>query len=179
RLGPVRSEVLSPAPEELLPLLEEAFRVEAAGWKGRKGAALLTNAERGSFYRRYATAACRQGILRPCFLCLGAQAVALQLAAECGGGFWFLKIGYDEQFAQCSPGTLLMLEPLRYAAARGLRSYEFLGTVEPWTQLWAPRVHPYISLRAYPARARGLAALATDLTKVARGRFGRMVQALL
>jgi CelD/BcsL family acetyltransferase involved in cellulose biosynthesis len=179
RMGSVRSEVLTPTPAELPPLLEEAFQVEAAGWKGRKGSALLTNAERGAFYRHYATAACRQGILRLCFLRIGAQAVAMQLAAECGGGFWLLKIGYDEKFAQCSPGTLLMLETLRYAAARGLRSYEFLGTVEPWTRLWAPQVHPYISLRAYPARARGLAALAADLTKVARGRFGRMVQSWL
>lgn len=175
-MGPVRCEVLAPTPAALPPLLEEAFRVEAAGWKGRQGSALLARAERGSFFRYYAAAACQQGILRLCFLRIGEQAVAMQLATECGGGFWLLKIGYDEHFARCSPGMLLMLETIRYAAARGLRAYELLGTVEPWMELWAPQVHACVSLRAYPARAQGMATLAADLTQVARRRFGRAVR---
>jgi hypothetical protein len=173
KIGPVRCEVISPTPATLSPLLEEAFRVEATGWKGRSGSALLTSTARGAFYRRYAAAACQQGILRVCFLRIGEQAAAMQLATECAGGFWLLKIGYDEQFAQCSPGMLLMLETIRYAAARSLQSYEFLGTMESWSQLWAPQIHSYVSLRAYPARAQGLAALVADVTKIARYRLGR------
>jgi hypothetical protein len=176
KIGPVRCEVLSPTPATLPSLLAEAFRVEAAGWKGWRGSALLTSAARGAFYQRYAAAACQQGILRLCFLRIGEQAVAMQLATECGGGFWLLKIGYDEKFAQCSPGMLLILETIRYAAARGLQAYEFLGTMEPWTQLWAPQIHPYVSLRAYPARAQGMAALVTDVTKIARCRFDRVAR---
>ncbi|HKA55165.1 MAG TPA: GNAT family N-acetyltransferase [Candidatus Binatia bacterium] len=176
RLGPVRCEVLAPTPAQLPPLLEEAFRVEAAGWKGHKGSALLAHRERGAFYRRYAEAACRQGMLRLCFLRIGEQAAAMQLAAECGGGFWLLKMGYDERFARCSPGMLLLLETIGHAARQGLRAYEMLGTVEPWTQLWAPQVRACVALRAYPARAQGLARLAADLSKRAQYRLSRAVR---
>src|SRR5436309_1543455 len=41
KIGPVSSQVLSPAPRELDRLLDEVFRVEAAGWKGRVGQACL------------------------------------------------------------------------------------------------------------------------------------------
>jgi len=162
RMGPVAAEVISPTTNELDPLLEEAFRVEAAGWKGRCGNALTHDTLKGTFFRRYAAEACRDKMLRLCFLRIGGQAVAMQLAVEYGERWWLLKIGYNEAFAQCSPGALLLLETVRYAAARGLRSYEFLGTVEPWIQVWTKHVRPCLSLAAYPANRKGLAALGTD-----------------
>ena len=173
RMGPVSSEVLSPAPARLEPLLEEAFRVEASSWKGRDGTALADDPARGLFYRSYATAACKKGILRVCFLRIGGRAAAMQLAVECAGRFWLLKIGYDQKFQRCSPGILLIRETVRYAAARGLRGYEFLGIVEPWTEAWTDEVRPCVSVRAYPARWAGVAALAVDLAGYARRRLGR------
>ena len=38
-VAPVSFEVLSPSPVEVEPLLDEAYRVEAAGWKGEFGTA--------------------------------------------------------------------------------------------------------------------------------------------
>ena len=38
--APVSFEILSPSPVEVEPLLDEAYRVEAAGWKGERGTAL-------------------------------------------------------------------------------------------------------------------------------------------
>ena len=97
----------------------------------------------------------------------------MQLAVECAGRFWLLKIGYDQEFQRCSPGILLIRETVRYAAARGLRGYEFLGIVEPWTEAWTDEVRPCVSVRAYPARWAGVAALAVDLADYARRRLGR------
>ena len=162
RMGPVTSEVLSPTMNELGPLLEEAFRVEAAGWKGRCGSAMAHDTLKGAFFRRYAAEACRTKMLRLCFLRIGGRAAAMQLAVEYRERWWLLKVGYDEAFARCSPGALMLLETVRYAAAHGLRSYEFLGTVEPWIQMWTKSVRPCLSLAAYPANAKGLAALGTD-----------------
>jgi len=135
-------------PTELDPLLEEAFQVEASGWKGHKGTALASDLLRQSFYRRYAAAACEKGILRLSLLRIGGRAAAMQFAVEWGKRFWLLKIGYDEEFSRCSPGTLLMLETLRYAAGRGLQSYEFLGVVEPWLAAWTKQVRTCVMLRA-------------------------------
>lgn len=167
KLGPVTSEVLSPGPNELAPLLDAALRVEAAGWKGKRGTALAQDAVRGAFFRSYAAAAAERGILRLCLLRIGGAAAAMQVAVEYGNRFWLLKIGYDDRFARASPGQLLMLETVRYAAERELASYELLGRVEPWTRRWTDHARPCVSLHAYPARPRGALALAADAASLA------------
>jgi CelD/BcsL family acetyltransferase involved in cellulose biosynthesis len=176
-LGEVRAEVVAPPPELLGELLEEAFSVEAASWKGENGTALAADAARGAFYRRYAEAAARRGILRLCFLRIGGRAAAMQIAVESHNRFWLLKIGYDAEFARCSPGTLLMLETVRGAAAQGLESYELLGVPEAWTRMWTSAERGSVSLRAYPAGFSGVGALALDGATLAgrelRGRVRR------
>jgi CelD/BcsL family acetyltransferase involved in cellulose biosynthesis len=97
-----------------------------------------------------------------CFLRIGDRIAAAQLAVESDERFWLLKIGYDEAFARYSPGNLLMRETVRYAANRGLLSYEFLGTPEQWTRMWTDRIRACVSIRAYPARPWGVAALVAD-----------------
>lgn len=162
QVGPVSYEVLAPAADELAALLAEAYRIEAANWKAEAGGALAFDATRGAFFKRYADGACRKGILRLCFLRIGGRAAAMQLAVECAGAFWVLKTGYDERFARCSPGWLLLLHTIRHAAAHGLRSYELLGCAAPWTQVVTRRTRPCVSLRAYPVGMRGMATLALD-----------------
>lgn len=174
RIGQVTCEAVSPAPTELDRLLDEVFRVEAASWKGRRGTALASDPVRGAFYRRYAVAACRAGVLRLCFLRVGDRVAAVQFAIESDERFSLLKIGYDEAFARCSPGMLLMEETIRDAAKRGLRSYEFLGTAEPWTRVWTGRVRPCVSVRAYPLRRWGLAALTADVAQTGWRKLGHL-----
>jgi CelD/BcsL family acetyltransferase involved in cellulose biosynthesis len=162
KLGRVSCEVLSPAPTELDPLVDEAFRVEAASWKGRAGTALVHDSTRQTFFRRYAAAASSKGILRLCLLRIGGRAAAMQIAVETGGRFWLLKVGYDERFARCSPGSLLLLETIRHAAARGLHSYEFLGNAASWTR----DVRRCVHLEAYPLEPRGVGGLAAGAAAV-------------
>jgi Acetyltransferase (GNAT) domain len=172
-IGPIDYEVLSPRPHELPPLLAESFRVEAAGWKGRTGSALLSDPHRRQFYEKYATIASEKGILRLSFMRIGGEVAATQIAVESGGRFWLLKVGYDERFARCSPGHLLMVETLRYAAERGLRTFEFLGSAEPWTQVWTTDVRPCVSVWAYPNNFRGLAAFVWDAVRFGWERLHR------
>jgi CelD/BcsL family acetyltransferase involved in cellulose biosynthesis len=162
QLGRVSFETLAPQPAELPMLLREAFAVEAAGWKGERGSALSADTRRGEFFRRYAAAACGQGLLRLAFMRIDGRAVAMQIAAESANRLWLLKIGYDEAAARCSPGQQLMLHVIGEAARRELDSVEFLGQAEPWTQLWTRAVRPCVSLRAYPFTFRGMATLALD-----------------
>ena len=71
KMGAFHYEILSPAPAELGPLLEDAFNVEAAGWKGQQGSAVASDTLRAPFYKRYAAYACERGILRLCLLRIG------------------------------------------------------------------------------------------------------------
>jgi CelD/BcsL family acetyltransferase involved in cellulose biosynthesis len=167
RIGPVRFEIITPDLNGLDATLEEAFHVESSGWKGRTGSALERDALRGTFYRKYAAAAAAQGILRICFLRIGERAVAMQIAVVSAGGFWLLKIGYDEEFARCSPGNLLLSETIGSAARSGAQSFEFLGSTEEWTRVWTRHARPCIDLRFYPMRPRGLAAFLVDGPRLA------------
>ena len=171
QFGEVTAEVVSPSVEELPPLLEEIYRVEAAGWKGREGTALAIDDARRLFVTRLAEGAATAGFLRLAFLRIDGRAAAVQLAAECGGRFWLLKVGYDEEFKRSSPGSLLMLETVRVAAAQGLESYELLGTAESWTRAWTDRERACVALRTYPRRPAGLAAAAIDAGQLARRRL--------
>jgi CelD/BcsL family acetyltransferase involved in cellulose biosynthesis len=168
-IGSLEYEIIAPKPHEVPHLLAESLRVEAASWKGRNGSALLADPDRLRFFEQYTAIAGEKGILRLCFLKIGGHAAATQIAVESGGGFWLLKVGFDETFARCSPGNLLMLETLRYAATRGLRSYELLGSAEPWTEMWTNRLRPCVSVRTYPTNIRGAAAMGWDAM-----RFGRV-----
>ena len=176
KLGEVSCEVLSPGPAELDALLEEAFAVEEAGWKARAGTALNSDPIRQSFFRLYAAAAASNGILRLCFLRIGGRAAAMQLAVETGDRFWLLKVGYDEGFARCSPGSLLLLETIRYATTRGLRSYEFLGDAASWTRPWTEEVRPCVRVDVYPFAPRGVGVLASDAAAAAGRRLKNVVQ---
>jgi hypothetical protein len=55
-----------------------------------------------------------------------------------------------------------MFETIRYAIARGLQSYEFLGKVEPWTEMWTNLVRPCASIWIYPYNPGGAVAFASD-----------------
>ncbi|NQT16541.1 MAG: GNAT family N-acetyltransferase [Planctomycetes bacterium] len=161
-LGQVTTEVLTPGQEELDALLDEAFEIESKSWKGEEGTALACNAKEAEFCRRYARDAARQAVLRLCFLRIDGRAVAMQFAMVHGGGFWLLKIGYDADFARCSPGILLLSETIAYAAREGLATFEFLGQPEPWIEVWTERKRPCISLRVYPYNLGGAVAIAAD-----------------
>jgi CelD/BcsL family acetyltransferase involved in cellulose biosynthesis len=98
------------------------------------------------------------------------------MAIECHDGFWLLKIGHDEEYSKCSPGTLLMLQTVKYAATRGLRSYEFLGTAAPWTRTWTELLRPCVAVRAYPLTLRGIGAATRDAPRLALSRLKRKLR---
>ena len=172
QLGPITAEILSPRPEEVAGLLETAYAIEAKSWKGSEGTALIHDQVRGQFMRRFAEWASRAGILRIALLRNGDNYAAMQIAAEHNRAFWLLKIGFDPEFASCSPGNLLLAESLRYSAQQGLSSLEFLGTVEPWTQVWTDHERKCVSLRYYPFNLGGALALAVEAIVLVARRVG-------
>lgn len=172
-LGPVRSQILKPQPHELDELLELALAIEARSWKGEAGTALLRDQRRAAFFRGYTRRACELGILRINLLRIGEQSAAMQIAVEQDGGLWLLKVGYDPEFARCSPGNLLIADTIKYAVDTGLHSYEFLGTSEAWTRVWTETERETVCVRVYPLGWRSLAALAKDGLTIALRRLRR------
>jgi CelD/BcsL family acetyltransferase involved in cellulose biosynthesis len=176
--GTVSYEIHTPrTAQEFLPLYEQALEVEAAGWKGRGGSALARNARQRGFFRRYGVLASEAGILRLAFMRINGTLAAMQYAVQWNGAFWLLKIGYDEDYARLSPGMLLIQHTLQYACREGLRSYEFLGSAETWTQRWTTAERTTARIAVYPFGPAGMCTLGRDLFRAIRRKAGARIEA--
>lgn len=162
RAGRVSFVSLAPDPDSLDGLLTEFFRIEAAGWKGRVGTAILKDPWMLRFITAYARNAAADGTLRLFFLKEDEVNIAAQMHVVHASRLWQLKIGYDEQWSKCSPGILLTHEILRYGCEGGLEGCEFLGVAEEWQRRWPVEIRQQSSIRVYPISLRGGLALACD-----------------
>jgi CelD/BcsL family acetyltransferase involved in cellulose biosynthesis len=172
--GEVSFEILSPGPEDFDALFDEAIEVEARSWKREAGTAIAVDRAKERCFRHYFRSACEAGDFRIAFMRIDGRAVAMQMALETLGRFWLFKIGFDEEYERCSPGTLLMLQTIGWAAQRELEAYELLGNLEPWiAQFWTREQHDCVWVRAYPFNVRGAVALAADAFASLRKRLAR------
>jgi CelD/BcsL family acetyltransferase involved in cellulose biosynthesis len=173
--GDTSYEIQAPQPAQLAAVLQEAYAAELNSWKGRRGTALSLDKLRSSFYRRYFEVSCAKGVLRVALLRIAGRVVAMQLNVQVQERLWMLKIGHDENYARASPGTLLMLQILRYAAEQNLKSIEFLGSTEPWINLWAKETRECVRIRIFPWSTASVALLGADVIRAARMRLARRV----
>lgn len=165
--GPVRIEVLAPRPEEVEALMTTAFEIQGRSWKGAAGTALSKTPRQAAFFRAFGHKAAGLGQLRMCFLHIGEEIAAMQIAMDWQGRFWTLSIGYDAAFSAFSPGALLMRALIRRAAETGFDSFEFCGKEADWTRNWTEEALDVAALRLYPFTPRGLGTLAQDAGRIA------------
>lgn len=173
KLGKVTVDIQSPTVATVDAGLAEAMQVEAASWKGRNGTAMLTNPRLSAFFRLLAQRLAGQGQLRLCFLRLDGVPVAMQIGVVYAERWWVLKIGYDERWAEHSPGIQLMWDVLREAFLRRLKTFEMLGSAELWLTIWAREQRAYRTLAFYPYNIRGTVALGADIMRALAKRLAK------
>jgi CelD/BcsL family acetyltransferase involved in cellulose biosynthesis len=132
--------------------------VEGSGWKTAQGTAIVSRPETTLFYRLVARWAAERGSLRLAFLRLDGRPVAFHFTIEEGGSAYQLKGGYDPEFREFAPAQLLVQEMIRWAFARGLDTYEFLGADEAFKLDWTASLRERIALHAFPHSAAGAVA---------------------
>jgi CelD/BcsL family acetyltransferase involved in cellulose biosynthesis len=147
--GSVAVEV-SDGAERLDALLDEGFAIEGSGWKAAQGTAIASHAETARFYRDVARWAARRGWLQLPFLRVDGRPVAFHFNVVQGGALYHLKGGYDPAYDRFSPGRLLHGEMIERSFAAGLRTYEFLGAVEPWKLEWTDTTRDRRAFQAFP-----------------------------
>ncbi len=86
--------------------------LEAAGWKGREGAALANEPATAAFLHEIVASALALGRLDFQRLDLDGRAIAMLINFRTPPGSWSFKIAYDEALARFSPGVLIELENL-------------------------------------------------------------------
>jgi hypothetical protein len=94
-------------PEDVRDLMEVFLALEAAGWKGRRGTAILMQTRDCAYVRTLTRALSQTGQVAVHVLQAGAGVAAAGLVLGSGSQRWFLKIAHDEALQPCSPGAVL------------------------------------------------------------------------
>ena len=114
--GPVVFEVAR-RPDEIGPALETFLQLEASGWKGKRGTALIQHAGDATFIRRAVLALAETAQCEVITLRAGTTPVAAGIVLRHQDRAFFFKLGIDERFARYSPGVQLTLDLTRRLCA--------------------------------------------------------------
>lgn len=98
----------------------ELLTLEASGWKGRRGTALMADAATVAMLHEAASGLAATGRLRFWKLALDGKPIAMMYAVVDGGEAWLGKIAFDESWAKYSPGVLLILHATEQIFAEGI-----------------------------------------------------------
>jgi CelD/BcsL family acetyltransferase involved in cellulose biosynthesis len=104
-------------PADVAAALETFLTLEASGWKGRRGTALIQHDGDAAFIRRATTALAEANQCEIVTLRAGATAIAAGIVLRHQGRAFFFKLGVDERFAKYSPGVQLTLDLTRHLCA--------------------------------------------------------------
>jgi len=103
--------------EEIDAALDIFLALEASGWKGRRGTALMQSAGDAAFIRQATRALAARGQCEIVTLKAGGTPVASGVVVRHLSRAYYFKIGIDERFAKFSPGVQLTLDVTRHLCA--------------------------------------------------------------
>ena len=108
-VGPVAFEVAR-SPAAVTAALQDFLALEAKGWKGGAGTALIQNPELRHFAETAVYTLARHGQAGVARLLVGSRPIACIVTLQSGGGAWCWKVAYDEGLARFSPGVQAMMD---------------------------------------------------------------------
>jgi hypothetical protein len=107
----------SRAPGDVAAALETFLKLEASGWKGKRGTALVQDQGDAGFIRRATSALAAGGQCEIVTLKAGETPVAAAIVLRHQDRAFYFKLGVDERFSKFSPGVQLTLELTRHLCA--------------------------------------------------------------
>lgn len=119
--GEVRLE--SVRKEDAVRMFETFLQLEASGWKGKKGTALLNHPASTQFARRMIAARAKSDSVRIDAFSVAGKAIAMLAILLEGNRAFSWKIAFDEDYAHFSPGSQVTL----YALEKNLQDKHLMG----------------------------------------------------
>ncbi|MDD5250633.1 MAG: GNAT family N-acetyltransferase [Rhodocyclaceae bacterium] len=140
--------------------LVEFLQVEASGWKGKHGSAIMLHRDLEAFYRDLmiefgAEKRCAINLLK-----LDGKVIAALFGLVCGKRLNLLKIAYDEAYWAASPGNQLLHDVLSHCGKSASLAELSLVTGPPWALRWKPDAQDVWDAHVFNTRPLGLAAYA-------------------
>ncbi|MGM4896593.1 GNAT family N-acetyltransferase [Tardiphaga sp. 839_C3_N1_4] len=104
-------------PAEIAATIDTFLTLEASGWKGKRGTALMQDAGDNTFIRSATKALAEHGQCEIVTLRAGDTPVASGVLLKHLDRAFYFKLGVDERFAKLSPGVQLTLDVTRHLCA--------------------------------------------------------------
>jgi CelD/BcsL family acetyltransferase involved in cellulose biosynthesis len=149
--------MLVQSPDDLDAILGPGLELEAAGWKGKAGTAILSRPQTAKFYRELARAFHERGDLQLSWSTYEDRIIAFDLSILRAGRLWGLKGTYDETVSKLSPGLVLRLKVIEHCFEREIDAFELLGVAEEWKTKFATSNRELAQIRSYRSSPAGLA----------------------
>lgn len=109
RLGDIGALLFTTAtePETIAGAIEDFFKLETRGWKGKAGTAAALHDDIRNFISSAVNGLAAEGKVAINRIFIDGSAIAVTIMLRSADTAWFWKIVYDEKFAQHSPGVVL------------------------------------------------------------------------
>ena len=111
--GDVRFEVVE-SQDRMAAALKAFLQIEASGWKRAAGTAILCRKNWSAHFGDWMNGLVIENKCKIANLHCNDTLVASGLLLTSGDVAWYAKVGFNEDFADCSPGMLLTVELSRY-----------------------------------------------------------------
>ncbi|HEV2202015.1 MAG TPA: GNAT family N-acetyltransferase [Bryobacteraceae bacterium] len=135
--GPVLLKRLTTADSTAL---RSFYELESSGWKGKNNTSIASSAATRRFYDEIASAGARHGYLSLYLLHVGDTVAAGHFGLAYNGRYYSVKVAYNEDYADCGPGHLIVQAILGDLVEREFEEYDFLGPWMEWKAKWAGQV---------------------------------------
>ncbi|MBN2227739.1 MAG: GNAT family N-acetyltransferase [candidate division Zixibacteria bacterium] len=157
-LGDLRqlSMIVVSGPDSTDADLERFMRLEASGWKGRAGSAIMRSPDLQRFYHTLTRRLTEAGMLEWHFLKTGDTTLAGHLACRVNGALVFCKIAYDEDYSYYSPGNYLFEQLVKRACQTNALSEINCLTDMDWHRNWKTQLRAHYNVYFYPKRLRAI-----------------------
>ena len=141
--------------DKILEPLEEAFRIHALRWRGRRETSGFTTPVGKAFHRAALRRLAPQDVARLATLRLNGEAIAFTLYLQLQRAVYGVSMAFDPAFARYSPGTETLLCSLESAAGEGVERVEFLGAADPYKQRFTDQLGPIHQGIGLPSTVQG------------------------
>lgn len=133
------------------------LRIESSGWKGAAGTAtsVADDHRARQFFGRLLLDYADDWNARVFTLRFGGKPAATALAVRCGSTWNLLKIGYDEQFREYGPGSILLQSFLKKMSEDESVTQTSLVTSPDWAARWHFNQTPIREYSVYAPSVRG------------------------
>ena len=145
--------------QEIEPIFREVLEIEASGWKGREGSAIVQDENTLKFYTSLAKHWAEAGYLRLFLLYEGDTPVAFELDAEFNGILHCFKHGYLDSYSKQGPGQVLRVLILRWAFENeAVKVFDMFGPDSDAKRKWATGSEELVTLKIFKRSPLGMLA---------------------